>query len=183
MSSKIRIKYLFFFKRRRWWKIGKLTLKQQKFIDEYIICGNATDAAIKAGYSKKTAGQIGEQNLKKLEIKQAIQSRMKVLEKSSIATADEVLRVFTQILRQELTEEVTELNQITGEFVTIEKQPSIAEVIKAGSELMKRYPTKWELEKLKLEIEKLKAQVVGDEEQEDKLVAFTKALGEVLDDR
>lgn len=48
---------------------------------------------------------------------------MKVLEKSSIATADEVLRVFTQILRQELTEEVTELNQITGEFVTIEKQP------------------------------------------------------------
>lgn len=48
---------------------------------------------------------------------------------------------------------------------------------------MKRYPTKWELEKLKLEIEKLKAQVVGDEEQEDKLVAFTKALGEVLDDR
>ncbi|HEN6657431.1 TPA: terminase small subunit, partial [Streptococcus agalactiae] len=55
--------------------MGKLTLKQQKFIDEYIICGNATDAAIKAGYSKKTAGQIGEQNLKKLEIKQAIQSR------------------------------------------------------------------------------------------------------------
>ncbi|MFS6347678.1 terminase small subunit [Streptococcus agalactiae] len=33
--------------------MGKLTLKQQKFIDEYIICGNATDAAIKAGYSKK----------------------------------------------------------------------------------------------------------------------------------
>ncbi|HFI5601619.1 TPA: terminase small subunit [Streptococcus agalactiae] len=29
------------------------------------MCGNATDAAIKAGYSKKTAGQIGEQNLKK----------------------------------------------------------------------------------------------------------------------
>lgn len=108
---------------------------------------------------------------------------MKVLEKSSIATADEVLRVFTQILRQELTEEVTELNPVTGEFVSIEKKPSIAEVIKAGSELMKRYPTKWELEKLKLEIEKLKAQVVGDEEQEDKLVAFTKALGEVLDDR
>ncbi|HEN7429532.1 TPA: terminase small subunit [Streptococcus agalactiae] len=53
-------KILIFLKRRRWWKIGKLTLKQQKFIDEYIICGNATDAAIKAGYSKKTAGQIGE---------------------------------------------------------------------------------------------------------------------------
>ncbi|MCD3505661.1 terminase small subunit, partial [Streptococcus equi] len=47
--------------------MAKLTIKQQKFIDEYIICGNATEAALKAGYSKKTAGQIGEQNLKKLE--------------------------------------------------------------------------------------------------------------------
>ena len=71
--------------------------------------------------------------------------------------------MFTSILRQELTEEVTELNQITGEFVTIEKKPSIAEVIKAGSELMKRYPTKLELQKLKLEIEKLQSQVGGSE--------------------
>ncbi|HGC9527477.1 TPA: terminase small subunit, partial [Streptococcus agalactiae] len=160
----------------------KLTLKQQKFIDEYIICGNATDAAIKAGYSKKTAGQIGEQNLKKLEIKQAIQSRMKVLEKSSIATADEVLRVFTQILRQELTEEVTELNQITGEFVTIEKQPSIAEVIKAGSELMKRYPTNLELKKINLEIEKLKSQIGGDEGQDEKIANFLNMVKGAISD-
>lgn len=108
---------------------------------------------------------------------------MAEIESQKIAKQDEVLQIFTSILRQELTEEVTELNQITGEFVTIEKKPSIAEVIKAGSELMKRYPTKWELEKIQLEIEKLKAQVQGDDEQEDKLVAFTKALGEVLDER
>ena len=37
----------------------KLTLKQQRFADEYIISGNATEAAIKAGYSKKTAYSIG----------------------------------------------------------------------------------------------------------------------------
>ncbi|HEO4620673.1 TPA: terminase small subunit [Streptococcus agalactiae] len=163
--------------------MGKLTLKQQKFIDEYIISGNATDAAIKAGYAEKAAYQSGAENLKKPQIKQAIDDRMAILEDQAIAKADEILRVFTKVLRQELTEEETELNPVTGEFVSIEKKPSIAEVIKAGSELMKRYPTKWELEKLKLEIEKLKAQVVGDEEQEDKLVAFTKALGEVLDDR
>ncbi|WP_438468352.1 terminase small subunit [Streptococcus pluranimalium] len=156
--------------------MAKLTLKQQKFIDEYIISGNATEAAIKAGYSKKTAGQIGEQNLKKLEIKQALDERMAILEDQAIAKADEVLQVFTSILRQELTEEVTELNQVTGEFVTIEKKPSIAEVIKAGSELMKRYPTSLELKKLNLEIEKLKNQVVGDEDGDDKLVAFAKAL-------
>lgn len=167
----------------RWWKIAKLTLKQQKFIDEYIISGNATDAAIRAGYSEKTAGMVGSENLKKPYIKAAIDERLADLEKQKIAKQDEVLQVFTAILRQELTEEVTELNPATGEFVTIEKKPSIAEVIKAGSELMKRYPTKWELEKIQLEIEKLKAQVQGDDEQEDKLVAFTKALGEVLDER
>lgn len=56
-----------------------LTAKQQTFVDEYLIDLNATQAAIRAGYSEKTAGQIGEQNLKKLEIanaiKQAIDSR------------------------------------------------------------------------------------------------------------
>lgn len=65
-----------------------------------------------------------------------------------------------------MTEEVTELNQATGEFVTIEKKPSIAEVIKAGSELMKRYPTALELQKLNLEIEKLKTQVTVDNKTE-----------------
>ncbi|HFI0175729.1 TPA: terminase [Streptococcus suis] len=61
---------------------------------------------------------------------------------------------------------MTELNQVTGEFVTIEKKPSIAEVIKAGSELMKRYPTAFELQKLNLEIEKLKTQVTVDNKTE-----------------
>lgn len=61
---------------------------------------------------------------------------------------------------------MTELNQATGEFVTIEKKPSIAEVIKAGSELMKRYPTALELQKLNLEIEKLKTQVTVDNKTE-----------------
>lgn len=61
---------------------------------------------------------------------------------------------------------MTELNQATGEFVTIEKKPSIAEVIKAGSELMKRYPTAIELQKLNLEIEKLKSQVIVDNKTE-----------------
>ncbi|MDW8743175.1 terminase small subunit [Streptococcus suis] len=81
-----------------------------------------------------------------------------------------------------MTEEVTEINPATGELVTYEKKPSINEVIKAGSELMKRYPTALELQKLKLEIEKLKSQVVGDEEGDDKLVAFTKALRDSFDE-
>ncbi|HEM2864649.1 terminase small subunit [Streptococcus suis] len=141
-------------------------MKQRKFIDEYIICGNATEAAIKAGYSQKTAGMAGSENLKKPYIKSAIDERLMALESQKIAKQDEILRVFTSILRQELTEEVTELNQVTGEFVTIEKRPSIAEVIKAGSELMKRYPTALELQKIELEIEKLKTQVTVDNKTE-----------------
>lgn len=103
---------------------------------------------------------------------------MAELEKQKIAKQDEVLQVFTSILRQEITEEVVQLDPQTGQFIKTEKKPSIAEVIKAGSELMKRYPLDLELEKLKLEIEKLKSQVVGDEEQEDKLLQFAKALNE-----
>ncbi|MGU7877371.1 terminase small subunit [Streptococcus suis] len=139
--------------------MAKLTIKQRKFIDEYIICGNATEAALKAGYSKKTAGQIGEQNLKKLEIKSAIAERMKQLESSKIATAIEVLQVLTSILRQELTEEVVTLNPVTGEYVTVQKKPSIAEVIKAAGELLKRYPIQEQLDKIKQENELLRLKI------------------------
>lgn len=151
-------------------------------MDEYIISGNATDAAMKAGYSEKTARSMGQENLTKPDIKLAIDERMAEIESHKIAEADEVLQVFTAILRQELTEEVTELNPATGEFVTIEKKPSIAEVIKAGSELMKRYPTKWELEKIKLEIEKLKSQVGGDEGQDEKIANFLNLVKGVVSD-
>lgn len=50
-----------------------MTPKQERFVQEYLIDLNATQAAIRAGYSEKTAGQIGEQNLKKLEISRAIE--------------------------------------------------------------------------------------------------------------
>ncbi|HBQ88789.1 MAG TPA: hypothetical protein DD803_04935 [Alcaligenes faecalis] len=53
-----------------------LTSKQRCFVDEYLIDLNATQAAIRAGYSAKTAGQIGEQNLKKLKIANAIQEAL-----------------------------------------------------------------------------------------------------------
>ena len=55
---------------------GKLTDKQSAFVREYLIDKNGTQAAIRAGYSKKTAGQIAEENLKKPEIKAAVQKGM-----------------------------------------------------------------------------------------------------------
>ncbi len=125
---------------------------------------------------------VGFENLKKPYIKSAIDDRLAVLENQKIAKQDEVLQVFTSILRQELTEEITEINPATGELVTYEKKPSIAEVIKAGSELMKRYPTALELQKLKLEIEKLKAQVGGEEGQDEKIANFLNMVKEAVSD-
>ncbi len=137
---------------------------------------------MKAGYSENYARSQSHKLLANVGVKEYIDKRLTELKKHKIATADEVLQVFTSILRQELTEEVTELDQTMGEFVTIEKKPSIAEVIKAGSELMKRYPTKLELQKLKLEIEKLQSQVGGSEGQDEKIAGFLEKVKEIVTD-
>ena len=53
-----------------------MTEKQKRFCDEYLTDLNATQAAIRAGYSKKTAYSIGEENLRKPELKEYIEKRM-----------------------------------------------------------------------------------------------------------
>ena len=72
--------------------MAKLTPKQQRFVDEYLIDLNATQAAIRAGYSPKTARQIGEQNLSKLDIKNAIESAQQERQKRTLVTQDDVIR-------------------------------------------------------------------------------------------
>lgn len=70
---------------------NKLTAKQQMFIKEYLIDLNATQAALRAGYSAKTAYSIGEENLKKPEIAQAIQAEMDKRAEKTGLTAQKVL--------------------------------------------------------------------------------------------
>ena len=79
----------------------KLTLKQKAFADYYIETGNATEAAVRAGYSKKTAKAIGSENLTKPAINEYIQERLKAIEDSRIADGDEVLRYLTSVMRGE----------------------------------------------------------------------------------
>ena len=136
-----------------------LNQRQKLFADEYLISGIAYNAALKAGYSENYAKTRAHKLLENDRIKAYIEERLEELEKEKIAKQDEVMQVFTSILRQELTEEVVELNSMTGQFVKTKKPPSIAEVIKAGSELMRRYPTAKQSEKLELEIKKLKEQL------------------------
>lgn len=83
-----------------------MTAKQKRFCDEYLIDLNATQAAIRAGYSKRTARQIGKENLTKLDIKQYIEKRMEEKEKALIADQDEVLEYLSSVMRREKKESV-----------------------------------------------------------------------------
>ena len=79
----------------------KLTPKQKAFADYYIELGNATEAAIRAGYNKKTARQIGSMNLTKVDIKQYIEERLAKIEDARIAKGEEVLQYLTKVMRGE----------------------------------------------------------------------------------
>lgn len=72
-------------------KPGELTVKQRRFVEEYLVDANATQAAIRAGYSVKTAGQIGDENLKKPHIAAAIEVAEAERAERAKATADDVL--------------------------------------------------------------------------------------------
>lgn len=84
----------------------KLTVKQQKFADEYIVSGNATQSAIKAGYSEKTARSMAAENLAKPYIKSYIDERLEQLSDQKIADQEEVLTYLTNVMRGKETEAV-----------------------------------------------------------------------------
>lgn len=120
----------------------KLTLKQKAFADYYIETGNATEAAVRAGYSKKTAKAIGSENLTKPAINEYIQERLKAIEDSRIADGDEVLRYLTSVMRGESQSEVVVVEGVgdgCSEAKRIDKSPDEKERLKAAELLGKRY--------------------------------------------
>ncbi|WP_278843833.1 terminase small subunit [Limosilactobacillus vaginalis] len=84
----------------------KLTQKQQRFVDEYIISGNATQAAIKAGYSKRSAQQTGAENLLKPVIKAELDRRNAEIKSAKTADMQEVMEYLASVMRGEQTESV-----------------------------------------------------------------------------
>lgn len=118
----------------------KLTEKQKKFCDYYIQTCNATESAIKAGYSKKTAKVIGAENLTKPYIRDYIEERNKILESKRIANAKEIQEFWTRTVRGE------------------EEDADFKDRLKASELIFKVKMTgNLETEKLKAEIEMLKA--------------------------
>lgn len=122
----------------------KMTAKQMRFCDEYLIDLNATQAAIRAGYSEKTARVIGQENLLKPAIKEYIEKRMAEKESELIADQNEVMRYLTAVMRREKKEHVVvTLSKETSTYApddngTMRKQTTkeeIPEIIEIPSRL------------------------------------------------
>lgn len=115
-----------------------MTPRQQKFCDEYLISGNATEAAIKAGYSRKTAKQTGSENLSKPDLRAYIDEQLAKIHSAKIADAEEVMKYLTSVMRGEHTEQVLKL---VGEGVQIvtDIDVSAKERLKAAELIGKRY--------------------------------------------
>lgn len=145
--------------------------RQRRFADEFIKLGNATQAALNAGYSEKTANRIASQNLSKLDIKSYIDKQMQELHQKNIMDAKEALSILSDIARGNRDEEVLLMNPTTGKVERHTKKADNATVIKAITEILKRYPTAKQAEKLELEIEKLKSQLI-DTQIEDEMITI-----------
>ncbi|MGM7556848.1 terminase [Aerococcus christensenii] len=118
--------------------MAKLTVKQKKFADEYIISGNATQSYIDAGYSAKKRN-TAEANARRLlgndSVKTYIKERMKALDEQAIASQKEVMKFLTSVLRGEQTEEKV----VAGCDKPIQVKVSIGDQIKAGELIGKRF--------------------------------------------
>ena len=115
-----------------------LTDQQKAFADFYLETGNATEAAKLAGYSEKTAYSQGGRLLKHVEVSAYIQERMAQQDASRVASADEVLRFYSSVMRGQ-------------EKDAFGLDPSLADRLKAADSLMKRYAIGAEKQKGTLE--------------------------------
>ena len=119
-----------------------MTEKQKRFADEYLIDCNATQAAIRAGYSEKTARAIGNENLTKPDIKTYIDERLEKMSSEKIADAAEVIKYLTSVMRGESTAEVVVVEGCGdgySEARRVDKAPDEKERLKAAELLGKRY--------------------------------------------
>lgn len=159
----------------------KLTEKQRRFVDYYVETGNASEAARRAGYSEKTAGWIGQENLQKPTIKAAIDARLKELEDKRIAKADEVMQFLTSTLRGEVKEERVVVEG-TGEGRSgariIKVQVSARDRLEAAKSLLKRYPMQLDAKEQKLRLQKLEAEIRAAEQVDDDAVTIVDDLGD-----
>lgn len=166
--------------------------REKLFVDEYILLGNAYQAALNAGYKEATAKDASkwinsdenpkkpnEKSKYKPEVRAAIDKRMADKEAELIASQDEVLKYFTSVMRGESYSSVLARCEDGSETV-IEKPPDEKERLDAAKQLAKRYGLDREevekqakIEKLKAETARIKGEAPDDEKEDD---GFLEAL-------
>lgn len=134
----------------------KLTPKQKAFADYYIECGNATEAARKAGYQSKSLGEDAAKTLKSPKVSAYIAERLGAQDKKRVADADEVMEFYTAVMRGEVKDQFG-------------LDTALSDRLKAGAELMKRYSAAGTVAVLPVTI-------IDDIPKEDANVCLTKLI-------
>lgn len=115
-----------------------LTPKQMRFCEEYMIDMNGTQAAIRAGYSERTANEQASQLLAKLNIQAEIQRRTEAIHDSKVADAKEVMEYLTAVLRGEQRDQTLKSVGMGVQQITEVNVPA-RDRLKAAELLGKRY--------------------------------------------
>lgn len=117
-----------------------LTQKQKRFCEEYIKTANASASAVAAGYSKKTAGAIGAENLKKPQIAAYIKKRIDEQDAAMVADSNEILKFYTAVMRGEvkdqfgldssLTDRLKAADSLAKRLAAAELKPNVDDAIR-----------------------------------------------------
>lgn len=117
-----------------------LTQKQKRFCEEYIKTANASASAVAAGYSKKTAGAIGAENLKKPQIAAYIKKRIDEQDATLVADSNEILKFYTAVMRGEvkdqfgldssLTDRLKAADSLAKRLAAAELKPNVDDAIR-----------------------------------------------------
>ena len=136
------------------------TPKQKAFADEFLKCGNQTEAAKRAGYSEKTARQAGAENMKKPVVLEYIQKRQKQIEDARIADITEVMQYLTSVMRGEIKDQ-------------FDLEAPLSERTRCAQELLKR---NMDDRRMNIELAKLEAQFKDSAPEEESTDNFLDAL-------
>ena len=135
------------------------TPKQKAFADEFLKCGNQTEAAKRAGYSEKTARQAGAENMKNLSFWN-IYRNDKTIEDERIADITEVMQYLTSVMRGEIKDQ-------------FDLEAPLSERTRCAQELLKR---NMDDRRMNIELAKLEAQYKDSTPEEESIDNFLDAL-------
>lgn len=114
--------------------------RQRKFVDEYILTGNASEAARRAGYSAKTAGSIGERLLKNVEVRAALDERIKAASTEKTLTQSQLLEFLSAVVQGQVCDQLA-MTRLVGKGCSVienlEIRASVQNRIRAAELLLR----------------------------------------------